>query len=134
AAVLPGATLPLRTPHSKPVGRMSLSITSAGSVTLPNRARNKSPGTKAHDLRLDLEGQLVRVAVGPARAVGKPFQTDFVVAREDLVAGLARDTELTAQHRHLLPIQQPGDELEPFIHLVTLLPGHFCSPRKRPGV
>ena len=89
---------------------------------------------QAHDLRLDLEGQLVRVAVGPARAVGKPFQTDFVVAREDLVAGLARDAELTAQHRHLLPIQQPGDELEPFIHLVTLLPGHFCSPRKRPGV
>ena len=36
-------------------------------------------------------------------AVGKPFQTDFVVAREDLVAGLARDAELTAQHRIFSP-------------------------------
>ncbi len=31
ATVEPGATLPFRTPHSKPVGRMSLSITRASS-------------------------------------------------------------------------------------------------------
>src|SRR5207244_1440611 len=54
------------------------------------------------------------------------------VAVEDLVAGLARDTEPTAQDCHLLPVQQSGNELHPFIHLVTLLPGAFCSPRKRP--
>ena len=89
---------------------------------------------QAHDPRLDLEGQLIGVAVGPARAVGEPCEANLVVAREDLVAGLAGDAELTAQHRHLLPVQQPSDELEPFIHVVTLLPGHFCSPAKGPIV
>src|SRR6266446_2753310 len=29
-------------------------------------------------------------------------------------------------HCHLLPVQQSGNELHPFIHLVTLLPGHFA--------
>ncbi len=33
ATVLPGTTLPLRTPHSKPVGKISLSITRASSST-----------------------------------------------------------------------------------------------------
>src|SRR5436309_10396060 len=86
------------------------------------------------DLRLDLEGQLIGVAIWPARAVGQPFQADLIVSREDLVAGLAGDAELTAQPRHLLPVQQTGDELEPLIHWVTLLPGHFCSPAKSPIV
>lgn len=40
------------------------------------------------------------------------------------------DRKLQQQPQHY----PQGDELEPFIHLVTLLPGHFCSPRKRPGV
>ena len=31
ASVAPGSTLPLRTPHSNPVGRMSLSMTRASS-------------------------------------------------------------------------------------------------------
>jgi hypothetical protein len=89
---------------------------------------------QAHDPRLDLKWQLIGVAVESARAVGQPFQAAIVVARKDLVAGLARDAELAAQHCHLLSVQQLGDELQPFIHRVTLPPGHFCSPRKRPNV
>jgi len=58
-----------------------------------------------HDQRLDLGGQLVGMAVGPARAVGEPLQANLVVASEDLVAGLAGDAELTAQRRHLLAVQ-----------------------------
>ena len=89
---------------------------------------------QTHDLRLDLKGQLIGVPIWPARAIGQAFQPDLIVAGEDLVAGLARDAELPAQPRHLLPVQQPGDELEALIHRVTLLPGHVCSPAKSPIV
>jgi hypothetical protein len=44
---------------------------------------------EAHDLRLDLERELVGVAIRPARAISEPVQADRVVADEDLVAGLA---------------------------------------------
>jgi hypothetical protein len=63
-----------------------------------------------HDQRLDLDRQLIGMAVGSARAVGEPFQTNLVVTREELVAGLARDAELSAQTRHLLSVQQLGNE------------------------
>jgi len=53
-------------------------------------------------------------------------------AREDLVAGLAGDIELPAQHRHLLPIQQPSHKPQPFVHPVTLPPRHLRVPRKMP--
>ena len=89
---------------------------------------------EAHDLGLDLERQLVGLAVGSAGAVGEALQADLVVAREDLVAGLARDAELATKPRHLLPIQQPGHKFEPFIHRVTLLPGHFALSAKGPIV
>jgi hypothetical protein len=42
---------------------------------------------------LDLPRQLVGVANRPARAVGQGLETVFLVALEDLVAGLARNTE-----------------------------------------
>ena len=45
-----------------------------------------------------------------------------------------RNSGVSADGRHLLPVQQLSDELEPFIHEVTLLPGHFCSPAKGPIV
>ena len=48
-------------------------------------------------------------------------QSDIALARKLLAA---------AQPRHFLPIQQSGDELKPFIHRVTLLPGHFALPQK----
>ena len=67
--------------------------------------------------------------VGPPTAVGQSVEAIVLVPLEDLVAGLARDIELAAQGRHLLPIEQAGDETETFIHLGTLLPGHFALPQ-----
>ena len=88
----------------------------------------------ADNQRLDLGGQLVGVTVRPARAIGEPFQTDIVVAREDLVAGLARDAELPAEPSHLLPVQQPRNEFKTFVHEFTRLPGHSALPAKGPIV
>src|SRR5678815_2121392 len=68
--------------------------------------------------------------VGPSAAVREALQPTLLVPVEDLVAGLARDIELPAQPRHLLAFQQAGDESEPFVHCVTLLPRHFASPAK----
>ena len=82
-----------------------------------------------HDQLLDLEGQLVGLPVGPAAAIGQPVEPAILVALEDLVAGLARDIELAAQHRHLLAVEQPGHESQPLVHLVTLLPRHFALPQ-----
>src|SRR5262245_37680587 len=48
----------------------------------------------------------------------------------DLVAGFPRDPERPAQLRHLLPIQEAGNELKTLIHGLTRLPGHFASPQK----
>src|SRR5438067_1018518 len=82
-----------------------------------------------NDQLFDLEGQLVRRAVGPATAIGQSFEPAILVALEDLVAGLARDVELAAQRRHLLAVEQSRYESKPLIHLVTLLPGHFALPQ-----
>jgi hypothetical protein len=68
----------------------------------------------AHDQRLDLDRELIGMAIGPARAVGEPFQAGRVIAGEDLVAGLAGDAELTAQRRHLLAVQQPSSAILKF--------------------
>jgi hypothetical protein len=83
-----------------------------------------------YDQLLDLEGQPVRLPVRPARAIRESFKSTVFVSGEDLVAGLTGDIELPAQHRHLLPIQQPSHEPQPFVHLATLLPRHFASPAK----
>lgn len=45
-----------------------------------------------------------------------------------------RDAELAAELRHGIAVQQAGNELQPFIHRVTLLPGHFALPAKGPIV
>jgi len=87
-----------------------------------------------HDQRLDLKRELIGMSVRPPRAVGQPFQSAAIIAVEDLVAGLARDVEIPADRSHLLAVQQPGDELQPFIHGFTLLPGHFALPAKGPIV
>ena len=89
---------------------------------------------QAHDQRLDLDRQLVGMAIGPARAVGKPFQARRVVTCEDFVAGLARDAELSAQARHLFSVQKLSNELQTLIHGSTRLPGHFALPAKSPIV
>ena len=62
------------------------------------------------------------------------FQTNLVVAREDLVAGLAGDPELSTQARHLLAVQPRGNELQSFVHGFTPFPGHLALPAKGPIV
>ena len=89
---------------------------------------------EVHDLRLDLEGQLVGVTIRSTRPIGEPFQADLVVAREDLVAGLAGDTELPAEDGHRLAVQKPSNELQSFVHGFTRFPGHLALPAKGPIV
>ena len=49
---------------------------------------------------LDLKGKLVGIAIGTAASVGESLHAAFLIAIEDLVAGLAGDPELPAQFRH----------------------------------
>src|SRR5437660_1975807 len=79
---------------------------------------------------LDLEGELAGMPVGPSGAIRQAIQPTVLVTTEDLVAGLAGDPELPAQHRHLLPVEPTGHKPKPFVHLVTLLPRHLRTPRK----
>src|SRR5271168_4213456 len=88
----------------------------------------------AYDQRLDRNGELVSMPVRSPRAIGQPFHAAAVIAIEDLVASLPRDAEPTAESCHLLSVQKPGNELQPFIHRITLLPGHFALLAKSPIV
>ena len=49
-----------------------------------------------------LERKLVGVAVRAAASVCEPLNTAFLIAIEDLVAGLARNAERPAEFRHRL--------------------------------
>jgi len=89
---------------------------------------------QADDQRFDLKGQLIGVAVGPARSICQGLKTAIVVALEDLVAGLARDAELAGQWRHLLAVQEASNELQTLIHGFTRFPGHLALPAKGPIV
>ena len=74
----------------------------------------RAPGgvflAQLEDPALELEGQLVGLAVGPAAAIGEALEADIAIAPVELVAGLAGDAELSAQHRHLVAFEQPGHE------------------------
>src|ERR1700722_17662395 len=83
-----------------------------------------------HNECLDLKRQLVRVPVGTTGSIIESLGTTIFIALVDLVARLARDIELSAQDRHLLPVQQPGHKTHPLFHFGTLLPRHFASPAK----
>ena len=48
--------------------------------------------------------QLVAVTPGPARTVRQGLQTRLFLAVKNLVAGLARDSKLPTQRRHLLAL------------------------------
>lgn len=52
-----------------------------------------------------------------------------LVALEDLAAGLVRNDELAAQHRHFLALEGLGNEAQPVIQLGTLLPRQFALPQ-----
>jgi hypothetical protein len=73
------------------------------------------------------------VVVGSTRAVGEALQADVVVAGEDLVAGLAR-AELAASPAIFSLSSSQATNWEAFVHVVTLLPGHFALPSKSPIV
>src|SRR5262249_2203238 len=79
------------------------------------------------DLAFDHQRQLIRVPVRATTPVRQPVDPVLFVAVVNLVAGLARNAELRAQRRHLLAIEQAGDEPETLVFHVTLLPGHAPS-------
>src|SRR5205085_5778127 len=64
-----------------------------------------------HDRLLDLEGELAGMAVGPSGAIRQAIHPTVLVPAKDLVAGLAGDPELPAQHRHLLPVDRKSTRL-----------------------
>src|SRR5439155_22562855 len=82
------------------------------------------------DQALDLSRQLVGVAIRPARTVGEGLETVFLIALEDLVAGLARNAERTTDLAHRFAVQQLSDKPQALVHHRTLLPRHPRLPRK----
>src|SRR6267143_4398978 len=64
---------------------------------------------EVQDGGLHLLRQLVGITPRPARTVRQSFQTGFLVAVKDFIAGLARDSELSTESRHFLPLQQTSD-------------------------
>src|SRR5437899_3119897 len=83
---------------------------------------------------LYLLGQLIAVTPGPAGTVRQSFQTGFFVAVKDLIAGLARDSELSTESRHFFSVQQASHKANTFIHNRTLLPRHHSLPLKGKSV
>ena len=67
------------------------------------------------DHALELLRQLVRIPNGSARTIVQGLLAVLFVAVEDLVAGLARYAEFTAQARHRLSFQQPADKTQAFL-------------------
>ena len=86
------------------------------------------------DQALDLPRQLVGVANRPARTVGQGLEAVFLVALEDLVAGLARNAERATDLAHRFAVQQLSDKPQAFVHYRTLLPRHPHLPPKGNGV
>src|SRR5215469_2769772 len=82
------------------------------------------------DVVLDLKGKLVGIAIGTSAAIGQAVNAAFLITIKDLIAGLARDPELTAQLGHWLASQPPRHKLQSLIHDRTLLPRHPLPPRK----
>lgn len=74
------------------------------------------------DVVFHLKRQLIGIATGTPASVGEPVNAAFLVAIEDVVAGLAGDPELSAQIRHGLAHQPASHELNSLIHNRTLLP------------
>jgi hypothetical protein len=69
-----------------------------------------------------------------AEQAAERFQALVLVALEDLVAGLARDPELTAHLAHAFPVQKASDETKTFLHRRTLFPRHQHLRQKAKSV
>src|ERR1700680_3700866 len=83
------------------------------------------------DQALDLLRQLVGVAHRPPGTVGEGLKPMILVALENLVASLSRDTELAAHKAHLFAVQQAGNKAQAFVHNRTLFPRHPHLPRAK---
>src|ERR1700730_12335436 len=60
------------------------------------------------DIVLHLKGKLVGIPIGTSAPVREPLNAAFLVAIEDLIAGLAGDRELPAELRHQLHRPAPA--------------------------
>src|SRR5574338_1007076 len=65
---------------------------------------------EVNDQAFDLRRQLVGVAHWPTRAIAQRLQPAVLIAIEDLVAGLARDSEFLANLCHRIAVEQFGDK------------------------
>src|SRR5690349_20173046 len=79
------------------------------------------------DRRFNRCRQPIRLPVRAVAAIAEGLDPAVLVAVEDLVAGLPRNPERSAQRRHLLALEQAGDKPESLVHDVTLLPRHAPS-------
>ncbi len=80
---------------------------------------------------LDLERKLIGLTIGTPAPVHEAVQATVPVPLKYLVTGDPRDTELTAQRRHLLTFKKTGNETKAFIHRSTLFPRHSGLPQMR---
>jgi hypothetical protein len=120
--------------HGRDRGRVDVRVEPPQSLTDLRRPPPWIVLLDRDDQAFDLERKLVGVAVGPPRPIGEPLQAHLPVAIEDLVTGLAGDTELPAEGCHLLAVQAASHETKTLVFHVTLLPRHLCVLRKGPKV
>ena len=81
-----------------------------------------------YDGGFDLLGQLVCISLGAPGPIREPLQSAFLIALEDLVAGLAGNLKLAAQRGHTFAIFEPNHESYAFVHNRTFLPWHPTRP------
>src|ERR1700693_3747144 len=90
-------------------------------------------GLKPDNQALDRLGQLVGIAYRPPGAIGQSLKAIFLVAIENLVAGLAGYAEIPANLRHGLALQQAGNKKQTFFHHRTRFPRHPHLPPNKSG-
>src|SRR6201998_4908314 len=66
-----------------------------------------------------LKGKFIRVSIRTSASIGEPLNAAFLVAIENLVAGLAGDPKLSAKFRHRLPGQPAGPTHPTLPHTTT---------------
>jgi hypothetical protein len=88
----------------------------------------------ADELGTLIDPDRLRIAHRTPRAVRQRFQSIILVAVEDLVAGLARNTELTAHIAHTFSVHKTDHKPKTFLHHRTLHPRYQHLPQKRKTV
>src|SRR5512141_3003858 len=117
------------------LGRDAQVLIQAPHQELANLARTPMGplSLEADDQRFDLRRQLVGIAHRPTGAIAQRLEAALLVAIEDLVTGLAGDSELPARVRHRVAVEQLGNKAQALIHHRTLLPRHTYLPPRRAG-